>query len=40
MGFFKVIVCDLESVSREMGRKQREAFLSLVASWVEMHVTV
>lgn len=39
MGSFKVIVCDLESVSRETGRKQREVFLSLIARWVEMHVT-
>lgn len=39
MGSFKVIVCDLESVSREMGRKQRDAFLSLIARCVEMCVT-
>lgn len=39
MGVFMVIVCDLEGVSREPGRKQREAFLSLIARWVEMRVT-
>lgn len=39
MSSFKVIVCDLESVRRETGRKQRDAFLSLIARWVEMRVT-
>lgn len=39
MGSIKVIVCDLESVSRETGRNQRDAFLSLIARWVEMRVT-
>lgn len=39
MGVFKVIVFDLEGVSREMGREQRDVFLSLIAHWVEMRVT-
>ena len=39
MGVFKVIVCNLEGVSRETGRKQRDVFLSLIARCVEMCVT-
>lgn len=38
MGVFKVIVFALEGVSREMGRKQRDVFLSLIAHSVEMCV--
>lgn len=39
MGVFKVIVFALEGLSREMGRKQSDVFLSLIAHSVEMRVT-